>query len=462
MPKYRITAGVVLLPLLIAGAAVLFWRHLPYQNVAARQIRHALDGYGLKVNSLAVKQLDGNRAVIDNIRLGDNPALKIGHIAAEYRLQSLRSGKIDTITADHLEAEIYRHAGKWQVGGLEDFKMPEAPQKNAEPFFLFDIEKLRHRLPDRVILKESQFVLRMDKDVATVPFGFDLILEPAPAFTLKTQKFNVASKPYAANLSTAQLSGKLNAASREWTGKFSIPSVGINGLSRPIPPLSLKSEYRLSSAKLRAQLHIASADKSHRVEITVSLPLAKPMQGNLLVAYLGFPWGGGQVFVENMHLPLSMKQPISANIQLREVQLSSLLQDTGGGKIRASGRISGNLPVTYHPDGTVTLQEGGAEALEAGTLIVSPDLLPGENAQLAVARTMLQNFHYTKLKITISSPDGKTSAIHLALEGQNPEAAEKRPVKLNVNLTGDILPLIQQSLIPFNDLKQLLQTQEKP
>ena len=54
------------------------------------------------------------------------------------------------------------------------------------------------------------------------------------------------------------------------------------------------------------------------------------------------------------------------------------------------------------------------------------------------------------------------SKITLTLEGNNPEAFEGRPIKLNVNIGGDVLPLIQQSILPLNDVKQLLDLQDTP
>ena len=224
----------------------------------------------------------------------------------------------------------------------------------------------------------------------------------------------------------------------------------------------MRADYTVNSKHLVAQLHAVSRDKTYRSDITLNMPIKHPLTGKLLVKHLEFPWGGGHIAVDALNLPLAMNKPIAVNIQLHEVQLATLLQEIGEDKVKAVGKISGMFPVTYHPNGRITLQEGVAEALEAGTLFVSPDLLPGDNDQLALARSTLENFHYTKLQIRVSSPDGKKSAIHLMLEGRNPNAADARTVKLNINLTGDILPLIQQSLLPFNDLKMLLNTQEKP
>ena len=81
-----------------------------------------------------------------------------------------------------------------------------------------------------------------------------------------------------------------------------------------------------------------------------------------------------------------------------------------------------------------------------------------------MARELLQNFHYTKLKIALSSKDDKDkknkTVLSLALEGNNPTALNGRKVNLNINITGDVLPLLQQSILPFNDLKQLMKMKD--
>jgi hypothetical protein len=92
---------------------------------------------------------------------------------------------------------------------------------------------------------------------------------------------------------------------------------------------------------------------------------------------------------------------------------------------------------------------------------VAPELIPGAGHQeLETVRKALENFDYQSLDIQIMSGSDGTAGISLKLSGHNPEAFEGREVKLNINFTGDILPLIEQSVLPFNDLGQLLRNEE--
>jgi hypothetical protein len=444
----------------LAAGSVIFWQYLP--SAAEYKLRQALTVYGIQATSLKVEKLNNREAVVTDIELESTGAspMHIGRLLVNYQLKQLWKGKLDRLEAEGFSGSLYSSKGGWTLGGLENFHSAAAETEENNP--LFDAAAIHGLFPNSVAISKGKLKVQTDHGNYTLPFRLDMALAPTPKLTLKTQDIAANAKPYALKISPAILDATFDEASRQWKGKLDIASFKLSGLSLPLPPLKVKADYTLSSKNLLLQLHAVSRDKTYRSDITLTLPVARPLTGKMLVKHLEFPWGGGHIAVDALNLPLAMNKPIAVKIQLHEVQLATLLQEIGEDKVKAVGKISGMLPVTYHPNGQITLQQGVAEALEAGTLFVSPDLLPGDNAQLALARGTLENFHYTKLQIRVSSPDGKKSAIHLMLEGRNPNATDARPVKLNINLTGDILPLIQQSLLPFNDLKTLLHTQEKP
>ena len=214
------------------------------------------------------------------------------------------------------------------------------------------------------------------------------------------------------------------------------PEVNFSGLPEPLPPIKIGANFLV--------------------------PLENPSNGTLALNELVIPWAGGEVSTKPVMFALSMDKPIFVTLKLNQVNLSEVLSKISDGGVQGTGRVSGILPIVYYPDGRIDLRPGDATAIETGTITVSPQLLPGDNAQLELTRNALQNFQYTTLQIVVSSDAANKPVLKFTIEGTNPQAFGERPVKLNVSVSGDFLPLIQQSMLAINDIKQLLLIQEKP
>lgn len=75
---------------------------------------------------------------------------------------------------------------------------------------------------------------------------------------------------------------------------------------------------------------------------------------------------------------------------------------------------------------------------------------------MALVRDILKNFHYTNFAMGINSGKDDKLSMLLQLSGNNPEVYNGREVKLNVNLTGDLLSVIRQSMMSVSDPQQLM------
>jgi Dicarboxylate transport len=245
-----------------------------------------------------------------------------------------------------------------------------------------------------------------------------------------------------------------NKADGTLRSKIEIPSINISGAPAEIPTLTTLIDFSAQDKNILAKINIFDKTRTISADTELSFDVADIEKRNLLIKEILFPWGGGILSVEPGNISLNTKKPIVATLNLKDIDIAALLGKVSEGKINGTGKINGKLPITYNIDGNITLQNGLAESVEAGVISVSPAMLPGENEQLKLARTTLENFHYTKLEILVSSESGK-SKISLALEGKNPNAPDARPVNFNINLDGDILPFIQQGILPFTDVKKL-------
>lgn len=454
----RYTLFVVYIVALLLFSGIFFWQYVPYQNFASKQIISILKSRNIAVVSLQVEKADSSQIILSNIKLEGSNGLSLGGLKATYNIQEIISGKLSTIDAENIDGNIYKKEGKFLINGLEDFLLNDS--KDSKIVKVPTDNNLLQEIAPQYVSIKSFNISAKDNDIELlIPLNFTFSFSPLA--TLKMDSSGASLKVGSYQIETGGINfNAVLSESDKWQGDIAISSIKIGGLEEERPPLAMTGNFVLDAASLLANIVIKDAGNITKADMVMSLPVADPSSGSLNIKNIQFPWGGGLISSESINVPLDMKTPVLLNINLKEVDLSDTLGKASNGRIKGTGKISGRFPVIYNPDGTILLKDGMAEEINSGTISVSPDLLPGDNAQLALARSLLENFHYTKLKIIVSSK-GDKSAINLELEGKNPDSQEDRPIKFNINLTGDILPLIQQSIIPFNDIKELLK-QEKP
>ena len=143
-------------------------------------------------------------------------------------------------------------------------------------------------------------------------------------------------------------------------------------------------------------------------------------------------------------------------LHLQDASLGGILQGATAGRATATGLVSGNLPVTIEANGQVVVEEGNLTAYQGGVITLSPEVIPGDNEQVALVREVMKGFHYNTFLMSLASGKDKKLSILLSLGGNNPDVYNGQEIKLNVQLSGDLLDLLQQSILPLADPKQLL------
>lgn len=454
--KYLWLWGICSIVLLLFGI-ILLWNKLPYQSFASRKIISILESNNISISSLKVEKASNSEIIFSNIKLTGNQGLSVEHLEVKYNMQKLISGKIENFEAENIEVNLYKKDGHLQVSGLEKF-LSDNSQNNHQSEIPTDNDALLKILPENISIKNLNVSAKDGDSELSLPLNVTFGFKPLATLNIDSPAISLKSKLY--QLTTANMHSQvLLGDNKKWQGDATISSIKIDGLEQDMPALEMKAKFSLVEENLQANVFLKDTDNTIKADIELSLPIESPTSGNLNIKQIQFPWGGGVISSEAVHIPLDIKKPVLFNVNLKNVDLSEVLVKVSNGRVKGTGRISGTFPIIYNPDGTIVLKDGMAEEINAGTISVSPDLLPGNNEQLEFARTTLENFHYTKLKIVVSSKEGK-SAINLVLGGKNPDSASERPINFNINLTGDIMPLIQQSIIPFNDITKLLK-QEK-
>ncbi len=442
------TTGIIVLA--IAGLA-FFWQSVSYQGYSSRKIITLLKSKGINVTKLEVDKINNSGIKLSNIQIGEEQQLNLKNLQAEYDLAKLAKGKLKSLEAKDIEINIYKKDGKFLIGGLENLQTTTEP--GTETKIPTDNKKLKKLLPDEITVKDINISAKNDVFELSFPMDIDFKFTPSATLNIDSKGMNLKANKY--KLSTGDINLKANLINNKWQGTIEISKIKVEGIPYDLPLLSMKMGFTISEDNIIASAVLNDKKNTVKLDAYLALPVANPTAGNINIKQVQFPYGGGMISSKSVKLALDMKSPISAKINLNNVDLSETLEKVSEGKIKATGKINGTFPIIYNPDGTLALDNGTADAGNVGTISVSPELLPGSNASLELARTMLENFHYTKLKISVSS-EGEKSAVNLMLEGKNPDSQEERPIKFNINFSGDIMPLIQQSIIPFNDIKALL------
>lgn len=456
----RRTGWVALALFIAAFGLYALWEYVPYQSAAARQVRNALAGFGLHDVSLKVERANSARATLADIRLGKEPPLTLAHLTAEYDLADLREGRIHAIGSENLELTAYATPEGWRIGGLEPL-LAAKEKAQGTPALPFDAEALRAALPERIALKNAVLHLRGDG------FTADITLEeatysaaPKPILLLRGKAISGESGKYRFAAHAFSLEAALE--NGVWACGLRAESLTVDGLPQPIPSLTAQGKCAIDKEKAAATLALADAKGDYAADLSLNLPLASPAAAMLALKRVAFPWEGGVVSASAPRI--TPGDPVRVTLHLDKVDVSRLLSEASSGQVQATGKISGELPFTWRPDGTIILHEGTLQALEAGTLIVAPDTLgQGEQGGLALARAALRNFHYASLKIGVSSDAKGSSVLRLTVEGESPDAAEftqGRSLKLNIAVTGDVVSLLRQSLLPLQNPAQLLREQK--
>jgi len=238
-----------------------------------------------------------------------------------------------------------------------------------------------------------------------------------------------------------------------WKGKWSMEKVEVEGIE--VPPLSGAGNWA-SDKETKVDGEFKSADASYRSLFTLVYAADAPDHLRLQVSEAQAPWNGGLVTTHNVTVPLSGKRAITIPLQVQKVSLDALMQAITGKRASATGTLSGTVPITVDADGNLAISEGMLQTGESGTLTLAPDVIPGDNEQVAMVRDLLKNFHYNAFSMKIEQGKDKQLSILLSLSGNNPDAYNGKAVKLNVHLTGDLLDLMQQSILPLGNPKNYL------
>lgn len=455
MTQSRKILAITLIFLAVAGIFALF---APWKIWAERRLVAMLAAQGISPVQLSISHLGLRGITLENLAVGDENPLVLRNITLNYSPRELWEGRLRDVTLSGLELQAAQGGEGWFVSGLQSlggkreggksFHLPvSAAEMNFLPFQSLAVEKSLLKAKAAEWSAQGEFTVKAEK--SPVP----ALEASSPGITLRLADGREI------RTQAAFLAAALKEDKKQWDGKWSIRQIALPELPLPLPVLNAEGTLTATSGHITAGGWAMSADGAYRADFRLEYPL-NGKAPRLTLSRAQFPWHGGEISARNVSVPLTGKSAISADVTVSRVSIDAVLQSVTGSRVAATGAVSGALPLRISPDGTVELREAELRADAPGTLSLSADAIPGGGEQVSLVRDVLRNFHYNTLTLSLSGDTKKGISAQLRLEGSNPDVYQGQAVKLNVNLTGDVLQLIRQSM-ELSDPEKLLKQQEK-
>lgn len=276
--------------------------------------------------------------------------------------------------------------------------------------------------------------------------------------TLNSDDLLLEGKKLKIGTGKAEVHAKLSGQGPDWEGTWRLRDIKVVTDAADVPALAGEGTMKTVAEAflLDGKFHGGDFNAAFKFEA----PFAEQQKPRLTLVSAAMPWNDGKLTVQNVLIPLGGNQPVKLALQVQRVSLDALIQALTGNRVSATGAVSGTLPMTIGWDGSFSFGAGDLRTSGPGTLTMPPEAIPGDNEQVAMVREILKNFHYNDLSIAISNNKGNQISLLVALQGNNPDMYNGRPVKLNVRLAGDVLGYIKQNLTFLTDPETMLKELE--
>ncbi len=278
--------------------------------------------------------------------------------------------------------------------------------------------------------------------------------------TLRTQHFALQLGTQPLTVGEVKLTLTPQGSWQQWRGNWAVSDLVLAGDPAPIPALAGGGTLSFDRNALQLEGALQSADASHQAAFEVHYALQGDTPSVATIRQAQLPWGGGMIRVNKTPIALNGNAPIALTLQVQKVALQPLMEVLAGGKATASGVVSGSLPLTFSRQGQVRVGKSLLTADAPGIITLAPELIPGDNPQVALVRNVLSNLHYQVLSLALEMQGDSMLGAELLVEGNNPQEQGGRPVKLKVHLSGDVLNLMTQNITLMKDPQKFIQQGE--
>jgi hypothetical protein len=202
-------------------------------------------------------------------------------------------------------------------------------------------------------------------------------------------------------------------------------------------PLATAGPQKLTARRLIAGVPVDSP----RMRFTI-LPRRRGIAVQIHEAAGGI--AGGEIAVEDARWD-SAAQTNAFEVGVRDVAIDQLLRDWQVEGITGTGRLSGVIPVRIGRAGLAVVG-GRLDSAGAGAIRVdwgsARDTLVNSGEQVALTVSALEDFDYNSLSIGIDQPEDGALTLAIGLAGANPAVLDGYPFQFNINLSGELAPIL--------------------
>jgi hypothetical protein len=424
---------------------------LPYRAWLESRLEVLIEKKGFENVELTISSLGLKSASLENISLGANEKINLKNILFDYSLADLWKGNLQNLSVSGITINVKQQEGRWVVVGLEDWK-----SKTSEPLaFPVTSEDIAQIPFAKMKIEDSTLNVLLEKGKLALPLNFTWEKVPQSEFNYQGNDIAFSLNALEFIAGNLTLNAYIPEQANKWTGLWMLENLTITGASIPVPVMHGKGSLSIEYSKGQAQGSFLSDDKLWSADFSLEHDL-KAAKTNIAIIQAHMPWKEGRIDIRDVKVPLQGKDPIKVVLQIQSVSIEELMQSLTGDRVSATGKVSGTLPILIARDGKITVLPGKLKSEEPGTISMPPDVIPGDNEQVSLVRQILEDLQYTDFSITTTNDDAGRLNVLMTFEGNNPAVYEGRPVKLNVNLTGDVLEFIEQNILLLTTPEKLL------
>ncbi len=449
MKKFIIGIAIVL-------ALILSALFLPYKSWLESRLETILTAKGFQNVALTISDIGLNNATLSNVSIGSETPMVLKNIDFAYSLPELWKGSLREFTASGLDVAIRQEEGRWAIQGFRDSK--SADDKSVTPLALLPLTpEDMARIPfDRMALKESSLNVFSDIGQLSTPLDLTLQKNPSAEFTYNAESLKF-TRP-GLNVATGKVSFHASITeNKQWKGAWTIASVAIENEPLPVPMLNGGGTFNADGEELKFDGLLKDNSGAWQIKFAMNYAPATPQKSALNIVQADMPWKEGRVSVHNITFPFADRGSTTVNLQVHRVSLDELMQWLTGNRVSGTGTVSGTLPIVIGKNGKLTILKGDLKADGPGTIVIPPETIPGDNERVDLVREILQDLHFSLLSISSKKDENGNLVVVIAVEGNNPKVYDGRLVKLNVNLTGDILDFIEKNVMFLRSPETVLQ-----
>jgi hypothetical protein len=426
---------------------------LPWKVEVGHRITRMLEAKGFQGVKLTLADVGLRKAKLQDISVGNETPLVLKNLDIDYTLKDIWRRNLREATLRGLVLEVVQKNDKWFVIGLENLKGAADASSTFEiPVSHADFSFLPF---DTINFADSTVTINTDAWHAKVPVAGKLEKAGDPKITYEGEHLTAKVGNVDIETGKAALQAAIVPEEKAWKGTWTIGDIAFQGLSVPVPAMQAEGTGAATANRVMIKGTAKSADNTYNVTFALDKYLNNTPSLLTIVA-ASMPWKGGTISLRDEKIPLDMRQALRIDLHVRKVSVNDLMQALTGKRVSATGLFSGTVPVVIAKDGSLSFPEGGLNTEGPGTISMPSDAIPGTGEKIDLVRNILKNFQYATFSLSVDGTADKGLSVVLSLDGHNPEVENGRQVKLNVNLTGDVLDFIRQNVMLFNNPEALL------